>query len=182
LEIWQNKTDPIIKASDVIVFFDVRNTRFQLFAVTVLLIFLASQILSFTLIYFILKILRQNSQSFTRQTYKLQIQLALLLLAQLLTPILYVFLPVFGTIVITLLQVNANRFSVQIGLLGIMVYGLSNCLLTIGFIGNYRRHFLDTFIFPWLRPLSRFFGFKQSTVVTNLQHMHLYSVTRHEIM
>jgi hypothetical protein len=46
----------------------------------------------------------------------------------------------------------------KIGILGLALYGATNSLLTIIFIGPYREHFNQTFIFWWLCPLLTSIG------------------------
>jgi hypothetical protein len=167
LSAWQNKTNPIYKEGDLFISFNVIGSQFYKLTIIVITMFGFSEILSLSLICLILKTLKRNSRVFSRQTYKLYFQLTLLLAAQLASPLICVFIPVIICLIAVLNRIEANNLIVQMGLLGIVLYGLLNSLLTIIFISAYRRHFLDVFIFPWLKPLLRLKN--RSTPVQELQ-------------
>jgi hypothetical protein len=74
-------------------------------------------------------------------------------LSQLLTPFIFLFLPVVVCIFAVLMGVPADILTTHIGHLGLVTYGLANSLLTVGFIGPYRLHFYKNFVLIWLKPL-----------------------------
>jgi hypothetical protein len=116
------------------------------------------EIFSFCLFYLIFNTLKQNSHIYSANTYSMHIQFTLMLAAQLLSPFVYVFLPVAIGIIYIICGMRPSEISIQIGLIGIIGYGLSNSLITVGFVSVYRTHFLNVFIFSWLKRLRKIFS------------------------
>jgi hypothetical protein len=116
--------------------------------------FLISEVLSFLLLFLILKILRKKAELYENNIFRLHMDFSLLIGAQIITPFVLIFLPVVLCIYAVLKRIIAkNELVVEMGILGISAYGLSNSLLTIAFIGPYKRHFLDVIVFPLLKLL-----------------------------
>jgi hypothetical protein len=111
--------------------------------ITLILIFIVVECICFTLLYAILRNLKKNINSFSENTLRLQRQLTLLLFAQFLSPLLYIFVPVFICIFVILNDLGLSEFSVQVGMLEIECYAFMNSLLTIQFISPYRKHFIS---------------------------------------
>lgn len=80
----------------------------------------------------------------SKQTYHQHLQFTFLLTFQFLTPVVIIFIPVVVCGFIILWKIIISEFMIQSGLLGIILYVLTNILLTIGFIGPYRSHFVDS--------------------------------------
>jgi hypothetical protein len=51
---------------------------------------------------------------------------------------------------------STTDFAVEIGLFGMLLYGLTNSALTILFVTPFRRHAADTFIYWWLLPILKY--------------------------
>jgi hypothetical protein len=140
--------------NDVILIFRFGPPSIHNFLVFVFVLFLIFEIVSCHLIFLICNMLRKNSHSLSRQTYKLQIQIISLLTAQVLTPLFWMFFPVVSVICIVLFQIITTKGVAETLTIAIMLYGFTNSLLTISFVGHYRRHFLDSIVFRLLRLLS----------------------------
>lgn len=165
--IWADKTNPPIKPDDMVIFLDFTSPSLFKYVILVFVIFVSCEIICLILFVLILKNLRLYSHTFSRTTHRLNFQFTILLGCQLLSPIIYIFFPVFIGIAATLFSFKPTKILVDISFLGIAFYGLSNSYLTIGFISPYRKHFLNFFIFPWLRPLLKMVGFKISSTSTS---------------
>lgn len=65
------------------------------------------------------------------------------------------FVPIVaGTLAIFLLAV-ATEFQVELGFLGLIIYGLANSILTVLFIVPFRRHAFKTLVCWWLKPILK---------------------------
>jgi hypothetical protein len=144
---WNNNTDIAtfgIKPNDLILLFDAWNPSFVNFLLVCLVFIICLEILAAVLLYLIITTLGQNSASFSPNTYKLHRQFSLLLISQLLCPIICICLP-FGALTIVMwIRIVPTKLAGEIGLIAILIYGLSNSLLTIAFVTPYKRHFLDS--------------------------------------
>lgn len=167
--LWADRTDPQIKPEDIVIFFDFWSPALYKYIILVLVISVISQNISLTLVVLTLKNLRTYSHKFSRQTYRMHVQFTILLGCQLLSPIIYIFVPLSMGIAATLFLLKPKKILLDVSFLGIAFYGLSNSLLSIAFISPYRRHFLDVFIFPWLKPLLKIVGFQSSSTSTQVQ-------------
>jgi hypothetical protein len=105
-------------------------------------------------------------------------QFILLLASQILSPICYVAIPFFAGTVAAVTSLKPNKLVIQLALLAIIFYGSSNSLLTIVFIGPFRKHFLNVIVFPWLKPLLRFMGFKNLFKSGQARVVHITVITR----
>lgn len=152
----------------MVIFFTFRSPGLVKYVISVLVIFVISEIICLILFVLILKNLRRHSAKFSPQTYRLHLTFTLLLGCQLLSPIIYMFVPIFMGILATLFRIQPKKYLVDISLLCIMFYGLSNTALMIGFISPYQKHFLSVFIFPWLKPLLKIVKFKSSSTSTRV--------------
>jgi hypothetical protein len=167
LEAWLNDTNNgdikslNIKPNDVILFFDAWNPIFFYFSSFILVGMIGLEIVSVVLLYLILTTLRKKSSSFSAKTYRLHRQFTLLLISQLLCPIIFIGLPIAAGIITILGHVLPTKLAGEIGLITILVYGLSNSLLTITFIAPYQKHFLDS--------LSKIFRLNNSSPSTQVQ-------------
>jgi hypothetical protein len=78
------------------------------------------------------------------------------------------------TFIYTFKYDDMRSFGIQLGLLSLAFYGLVNASLTISFVSPYRKHFISTFILPWLKPLLKKLGLQRwlnetTTKVVNIQ-------------
>ncbi|KAI1697834.1 serpentine type 7TM GPCR chemoreceptor srh domain-containing protein [Ditylenchus destructor] len=100
--------------------------------------FVLVELLCFVMAYFIIKILRKNVHLYSKHTYRIQIQLTVLLIVQLASPIIFFMAPVIYALLSGLLG-SAITTSGDIGIIFLCLYALSNSLLTVLFITPYRR-------------------------------------------
>jgi hypothetical protein len=147
----------------MIIFFSIGAPMFYKYMGLVLIIFVISECLCFILLVLILKALRRNLHTFSEHTYRMHIQFTYCLALQILSPLLYIFVPVCAGIITALNALRPTKLLVEISFLCIIFYGLSNSLLTIVFVSPYRKHFLNVVIFSWLKPVLRVIGCKNST-------------------
>lgn len=162
----------------MIVYFSFRSRKMMIFALYVFVSFSLGEIFAFTLVYLILRSLKKKSHLYSKKTYKMHLNFVLLLVCQLLSPICYLFLPFAAATLGALTSYRPGKIAIEFGLLGIVAYGMSSSLLTIFFVTPFRIHFLNTMIFPWLRPLLRSLGFKnvlQSTSKVTVVQVTLFT-------
>jgi hypothetical protein len=143
-----------IKPGEFILWMNVYSELSYWFIATMLISFLISEILCITLIYLILSILHANAALFSRNTYKLHFQFTVLLAVQLLTPFVFILLPITLCLIAALFDRYSPQFAGQMGFIMITLYGMANALFTILFVGPYRAHAYRKLVFPVLR---RFF-------------------------
>jgi hypothetical protein len=147
----------------MIIFFSFGSPILYKYMGLVLIIFVISECLCFILLFLIVKALRRNLHTFSKHTYRMHVQFTCCLASQILSPLLYIFVPVCAGIITALNSLKPTKLLVDISLLCIIFYGLSNSLLTIVFVSPYRKYFLNVLIFPWLKPVLRVIGCKNST-------------------
>ncbi|KAI1692610.1 serpentine type 7TM GPCR chemoreceptor srh domain-containing protein [Ditylenchus destructor] len=99
------------------------------------------ELLCGSMTFFIIRTLRKTAHMYSRKTYKLQIQLTLLLLAQLASPVVFFLIPVVYAMGCGLIDCGTNNsLTGEIGMIMITLYALSNPLLTISFVTPYRSY------------------------------------------
>lgn len=143
----------------------------MIYVICVLCIFIILEIFMLFVIYLILKILRRNIHAYTAQTLKLHRQFSLLLGAQFLSPLIYVFAPVVAAVIAMLVGVKPNKLVVQISIFGIIFYGCTNSILSVGFVTPFRKHFLYVISFSWLKSLLKTVRFPGCCVSSAVQDM-----------
>jgi hypothetical protein len=150
-----------IKANDVILLFDPWHPLFLLFSAFLLVGMIGLEIISVVLLYLIITSLRKKSASFTSNTYRLHIQFSVLLISQLLCPLIFIGLSLTLCIIYMFVQISSTRLAGEIGLIGLLLYGLSNSLITIAFVTPYRKHLLNS--------LSKIFRLNTTNSSTQVQ-------------
>lgn len=174
-----NTTDPVIQPTDVILVFNFHiNYLLFYYMIFILVMFIIFESLSFFILHIILKILKRNIQSYSAQTLKLHRQFSLLLGAQFLSPFIYLFIPVIGAIIGMLRKEQLNKLAVEMFIFGVIFYGYSNSVITVVFVTPFRRHFLDVFIFSWLRPLLEIVRFQNYITPTAVNSAPTWVVTQ----
>jgi hypothetical protein len=143
-----------IMPGEFIVWMDLTSDFTKYFLYSLLFLFAFIEILSLILIYLTLSTLKANNKKLSKNTLKLHKQLTLLLAFEFISPLLLIIVPlstqIFGAIINEFSSREITRFLfILIGM-----YGLTNPILTILFIGFYRTHFVDTFIFPLLKIIG----------------------------
>jgi hypothetical protein len=83
---------------------------------------------------FIIRLLRANAYAFSAKTYALQLQLIVLLLTQILSPIVFVIFPSVYAIVVLFITGRISLAGGDVGILLFSVYALNNALMTITFV------------------------------------------------
>jgi hypothetical protein len=146
------------------------------FIITILVLFGLSELGCVVLIILILVILRRNSKNFSKKTYQLHFQFTILLAVQLATPLFLVVSPVaLYLVVVFFMDRQSTRFISMTGYLMISLYGLTNAMFTITFVGPYRVYTYKKLIQPWWTVVSRRLRTlsllpKQTTVASSYLH------------
>ncbi|KAI6198531.1 hypothetical protein M3Y96_00529000 [Aphelenchoides besseyi] len=107
-----------------------------------------NEFFSFVVLFSILRILREHSQKYSKSTRRLHYQFLFLLLAQLLTPIVLIVLPVTLELLFVMSGNYASTLAVQVGYLTIIFYGFTNAAFCLWFVGPYRNYIKEKF--AWL--------------------------------
>lgn len=117
--------------------------------------FLFSETFSIYIIYSILSTLRQNTGTFSRNTYRLHRQLTMLLAAQLTIPVVLIVIPI--SLRWGLFLTTGNEFSLfnNVRMTMVSLFGSANCLFTIVFISPYRIHTYNCIIYPIVYPITK---------------------------
>lgn len=108
------------------VFVDTSSSAIRNFLFLMILMSFLAEVLALTLICLILLMLRKNSKKYSKNTYRLHVQLTLVLLAQLMTPILLIIGPVFGFSLNFLAGRPPCSFLIKLGVVLITLYGPTN--------------------------------------------------------
>jgi hypothetical protein len=82
----------------------------------------------------IIMLLRANAYAFSAKIYKLQLQLIVLLMAQILSPTFFVAFPVVYAIIMSVILQRISLVGGDVGILLLSVYALNNALMTIIFV------------------------------------------------
>ncbi|KAI6177858.1 hypothetical protein M3Y97_00953000 [Aphelenchoides bicaudatus] len=132
-----------INGGHFFIWFDFKSNWTLAFAFIMLFSFLLSESISVGCVWVILRMLKKNSASYSKNTYRLHRQFTILLAVQLTLPVLLILLPVAIALVLGLLGVSLSNFSTQIGFAIFSSYAFLNSMLTIMFITPYREDFKD---------------------------------------
>ncbi|CAD5220341.1 unnamed protein product [Bursaphelenchus xylophilus] len=126
----------------VILYVDYRSEYGLAAGVFITVGFFIAEVVSLGFVFVLLRMLEAKKESFSKITYKLHRQLTIALGVQLLTPFLFIVLPVsYGVIQIFRwkLSLDAGRMIINF----IELYGCSNSLVTLYFIKPYRDFLLS---------------------------------------
>ncbi|CAD5230266.1 unnamed protein product [Bursaphelenchus xylophilus] len=136
-----------------VIFYTDYKSDYAIFAAIFIFVgFFVAEFTSIGFVFVLLKMLESRKESFSVMTYKLHRQLTVALGVQLLTPFLFIILPVTYGIIRTYWQdITAEQGRLIIDF--IELYGASNSLVTLYFIKPYRT-FLITKFKPILRLLT----------------------------
>lgn len=69
------------------------------------------------------------------------------------TPFILVLLPLSAALVAAFFRKFSAQLTAQIGFIVISLYGITNALFTILFVGPYRTHTYTHFVHPWFKHL-----------------------------
>ncbi|KAH7703802.1 hypothetical protein AAVH_29022 [Aphelenchoides avenae] len=87
--------------------------------------------------------LKKNSHGFSEKTRAMHLQLTRLLLAQILSPMICMFMPIVGFVIFIIISMNMvfpwSNLPVELGILCFTAFPLINAILTITFVPPYRR-------------------------------------------
>jgi putative effector of murein hydrolase LrgA (UPF0299 family) len=125
-----------MKITDIIIIFDLDVNYYIRHIIVLLAFFSMSQIISAILVCLIFKTLKKHAHKFSTNTYRMHIQFSLLSTAQLLSPVIFMFIPCSAAVISYLIGYYATETQDQIGILGIVLYGASSSFLTIGRVFN----------------------------------------------
>ncbi|KAI1693079.1 serpentine type 7TM GPCR chemoreceptor srh domain-containing protein [Ditylenchus destructor] len=122
----------------------------------------AFSVICLLIIFAILRALRKNAHTFSKKTYKIHLQLTILLIVQLICPVVFVILPTGVSLIFALSgYFTPQGFGVVLGhvfMIAISFYGTANSILTMFFVKPYRRHtksLLQKILCPFIKPQSR---------------------------
>jgi hypothetical protein len=128
-----------------------------------------SEIYCVIVAFVVLFILIRKSVHFSKETYRLHLQFSSLLAAQFVTPLLFIIVPViYYLIFVIILGGQSKREITQLTFACLTVYGATNSLLTISFVGVYRKYTYNKFIEPVWRRIKKILP--NHTEVTNIQN------------
>ncbi|KAI1706510.1 serpentine type 7TM GPCR chemoreceptor srh domain-containing protein [Ditylenchus destructor] len=104
------------------------------------------EIICLAMTIYIIKRLRKNAHLFSKKTYSLQIQFTLVLAFQLLSPLIFVLVPVSCAIIFAIMGTSSfGRSDGRTGIVLLSIYTLSNSLVTVLFVTPYRKYTLAKF-------------------------------------
>ncbi|KAI6172688.1 hypothetical protein M3Y98_01001200 [Aphelenchoides besseyi] len=112
-----------ISIDEPIIGLKTKSPIFGLFMLTIFICLLIYEVASITLIAIILHTLHQTHTAMSKSTYRLQIELVKVLIAQLITPIILIISPVVSAIVAIMRGVNASALTIEAGFLALTCYG-----------------------------------------------------------
>jgi hypothetical protein len=116
-----------------------------------------SEIYCVSVAFIVLFMLKRNSAKFSKQTYRLQLQFTILLLAQFITPLFLIVVPaVYYLTFVIILGGKSKREITQLSFTCLTIYGATNALMTIIFVGAYRQYTYKKFIVPTWKRISKF--------------------------
>jgi hypothetical protein len=93
----------------------------------------------------------KNPQNFT---YQAKIKLTLKNF-QLLTPFVFIILPVAACLIAAFFGYYSPQLAGQIGFILITLYGLANSIFTVIFVGPFRKHARNNLVRPVIRPVCK---------------------------
>ncbi|KAH7707215.1 hypothetical protein AAVH_25566 [Aphelenchoides avenae] len=111
-----------------------------------------SEAVSFGVVYVIIRTLRAHSASFSAKTYRMHLQLTVLLLVQLCSPVVFLIFPIIHTIYDVFTDNEITPTTGRIGFMLLSMYASLNSMLTLFFVTPYRRYTVER-----LAMLLRFF-------------------------
>ncbi|KAI1722398.1 serpentine type 7TM GPCR chemoreceptor srh domain-containing protein [Ditylenchus destructor] len=102
--------------------------------------FVLSEILCFLIAYLIFRNLKKNSHHFSKKTYRIHLQLTLLLVIQLSLPFIFIVFPIGYALKAALTNDPLNEGAGDIGIIMLSLYATVNSFVTIIFVTPYRRY------------------------------------------
>ncbi|KAI1704699.1 serpentine type 7TM GPCR chemoreceptor srh domain-containing protein [Ditylenchus destructor] len=99
-----------------------------------------TEIVCFIIAFVIVRMLRCNAHIFSKKTYKIHLQLTILLVVQLISPILFIAIPVCSSLLYSLFDQPIPTVIGDILMLALSFNATANSLLTICFVTPYRRY------------------------------------------
>ncbi|CAD5220365.1 unnamed protein product [Bursaphelenchus xylophilus] len=142
---YPNATKPVL-SKNPIMFTDPNNVHALYTVLFVVIGFLIAESVSFVTVFFLLRILESKKASFSKATYKLHRQLLIALAVQLLTPFLFIMLPVTYGIYLIYPVIRVDSFTAGLIINYIELYGTSNSIVTLYFIKPYRTYLKEKFL------------------------------------
>ncbi|CAD5232355.1 unnamed protein product [Bursaphelenchus xylophilus] len=137
--LWAN--DPITPGSYRILFKSERS-EFKSLILGIFAIALFAEFFYLLCVRYILYLIRQQGAIFSKSTYRMHRQLTILLGVQLLVPLICVLFPVCVTFASALIGKPFTSFTAKVGILVIASQSTFSSIMTICFIGPYRRFVL----------------------------------------
>ncbi|KAH7703803.1 CRE-SRN-1 protein [Aphelenchoides avenae] len=105
--------------------------------------FVIAQAVCITLSVLGMRHLKRNSNGFSAKTRAMHLQLTRLLLAQILSPMICLFVPIVGFVVFVIISMYTllpwSNLPVELGILFFTAFPMVNAVLAITFVGPYRR-------------------------------------------
>ncbi|KAH7694614.1 hypothetical protein AAVH_38335, partial [Aphelenchoides avenae] len=167
----------LVKPDMVIIYLDTSLAWAKWMMLVVVLGIVLASVISFGAVFAILRTLRKNARSFSARTYRLHLQLTVLLLAQLTSPTVFVMFPNIVAVVSMLTHFDLYQWHGRIGFLLFALYAPCNSVLVIFFVTPYRK-----FTAEWIRRvlpkrLANMVGGKPEEVVTVIERNTSMSLT-----
>ncbi|KAI1709761.1 serpentine type 7TM GPCR chemoreceptor srh domain-containing protein [Ditylenchus destructor] len=122
---------------------NIGNSPYIPYAIAVIAGMIFVEILCSILAIVIIKILRRNVRAYSKKTYKIQIQLTFLLIIQLLSPIVFLMVPILYPGINGLAVHGTSEATGDLTVIFLSLYALNNPVLTIMFVTPYRRYTLS---------------------------------------
>jgi hypothetical protein len=140
---------------------------------------LLSEIYCVSVAFIVLYMLKRNSSKLSKQTYRLQLQFTILLLVQFITPLFLIVIPaVYYLVFVIIMKGQSKRPMTQLAFTCLTIYGATNALMTIIFVGAYRKYTYKKFIRPaWeriLKFLRKYSILSNQTVVANIYNVQVH--------
>jgi len=128
-------------ASAVRLFLDLTASSIWAYAGCLLAGFALLEAVCFAMGYTIVRVLRQNAHCFTARTYRMHMQLTVLVALQLASPVLYIVLPISMVCLYSVFYCQRLSLTAgQVGITAMALYATNNSLLTLCFVTPYRRY------------------------------------------
>ncbi|KAI6226298.1 hypothetical protein M3Y99_01308600 [Aphelenchoides fujianensis] len=124
------------------------------YLIAVLVLILASELVSALLIFSTLRILAKTTEVHSMATRKLHLQFIRLLSVQVALPFFFIAIPVFVAVLFTVLEISIDRASIFVGYVFLALYSATNTMLSLFFIHPYREHFLRNVLGPFFLPFT----------------------------
>ncbi|KAH7720004.1 hypothetical protein AAVH_12536 [Aphelenchoides avenae] len=129
----------LLKDDMVIIYLRTDMTWAALMMLTVVSGVVVAALVGFGAVYAILRTLRKNAISFSSRTYRLHVQLTVLLLAQLSLPSVFVMFPMMVAVLSMIYHFHLSQTDGRMGFLLFSLYAPVNSFLVILFVTPYRR-------------------------------------------